>query len=137
MYHLYTQVDACRARLYRMEGTNADGETPQPTTSWRESCKKAIIPEVSLFNINRVKLNRASPIYLQDVSNTHRDAIFSQASFPRGIWELACEVMDLFEQAKTKRTTTQSFYLCSPSQSLSSSILLLLDVQNRGWTYPL
>ena len=39
---------------------------------------------------------------MQDVSNTHRDAIFSQASFPKRVWDLAVEVMDLFQQAKLK-----------------------------------
>ena len=44
---LCMQVEACRARLYRMELRNMEeDETPAPTAAWRESCKKAIIPEV-------------------------------------------------------------------------------------------
>ena len=37
-----------------------------------------------------------------DVSNTHRDAIYSQASLPKKMWDLAVEVMDIFENAKLK-----------------------------------
>ena len=36
----------CRARLYRMESRELSGDTPVPTPAWKESCKKAIIPEV-------------------------------------------------------------------------------------------
>lgn len=36
------------------------------------------------------------------MSNTHRDSIFSQASLPKKVWDLAVEVMDLFENAKLK-----------------------------------
>ena len=32
-----------------------DRETPQPTASWRESCKKAIIPEVSFLVIENIE----------------------------------------------------------------------------------
>ena len=32
-----------------MESRSLDEETPQPTLSWKESCKKAIIPEVSVY----------------------------------------------------------------------------------------
>lgn len=38
----------------------------------------------------------------QGISNTHKDAIFSQASFTKNVWDLAVEVMDLFEHAKLK-----------------------------------
>ena len=34
--------------------------------------------------------------------NTHRDAIFYQASLPKRVWDMAMEVMDLFENAKLK-----------------------------------
>ena len=36
------------------------------------------------------------------VSNTHRDAIFYQASLPKSVWDLAINAMDLFENAKLK-----------------------------------
>lgn len=36
------------------------------------------------------------------MSNTHRDAIYSQASLPLRVWELVVEVMDLFENVKLK-----------------------------------
>lgn len=36
------------------------------------------------------------------MSNTHRDAIYSQASLPIRVWELVVEVMDLFEKVKLK-----------------------------------
>lgn len=38
----------------------------------------------------------------QDISTTHRDAIFYQASLPKHVWDLAVQVMDLFEKAKLK-----------------------------------
>lgn len=41
-------------------------------------------------------------IILQDISNTHRDSIFYQASLPKRVWELAMIVIDLYEQAKLK-----------------------------------
>ena len=44
MYHL--QVEACRARLYRIAGKSLDGGAPQVTGEWKESCKKAIISKV-------------------------------------------------------------------------------------------
>ena len=40
--------------------------------------------------------------YFQNVSSTHRDTIFSQASLPKHVWDLAVKVMDLFENAKLK-----------------------------------
>ena len=41
------QVEACRVRLFEMESRDqAEQETPTPSAAWRESCKKAIIPEV-------------------------------------------------------------------------------------------
>ena len=46
---IYMQVEACRARLYRMNSKNIDleeNDVPAPSAAWRESCKKAIIPEV-------------------------------------------------------------------------------------------
>ena len=36
------------------------------------------------------------------MSNTHRDAIFYQTALSKNVWDLACEVMDLFEKAKLK-----------------------------------
>ena len=36
------------------------------------------------------------------MSNTHKDAIFSQASLPKHVWGVAVKVMDLFENAKLK-----------------------------------
>ena len=36
------------------------------------------------------------------MSNTHRDAIFYQAALPKRVWNMAIEVMDLFENAKLK-----------------------------------
>ena len=36
------------------------------------------------------------------MSNTHRDAIFTQAALPKCVWDLTVEVMDLFEEAKLK-----------------------------------
>ena len=35
----------------------------------------------------------------QDISNTHRE---SQAAFTKKVWDLAVEVMDLFEHVKLK-----------------------------------
>ena len=43
-----SQVEACIARLYRMSDNNPDQETPPASAAWRESCKKAIIPDVNL-----------------------------------------------------------------------------------------
>ena len=44
----FTQVEACRARLFKMASLDLDAsETPKTTAAWRESCSKAIIPEVS------------------------------------------------------------------------------------------
>ena len=40
------KVEACRARLFRMASLPMDEETPSVTADWRESCKRAIIPEV-------------------------------------------------------------------------------------------
>ena len=40
--------------------------------------------------------------HIQDVSNTHRDAIFYQAALSKEVWDLATEVMNLFEKAKLK-----------------------------------
>ena len=40
--------------------------------------------------------------FLQNISNTHRDSIFYQASLPKKVWRLAMNVIDLFEQAKLK-----------------------------------
>ena len=39
---------------------------------------------------------------LQDISATHRDSIFYQASLPKKVWDLAVDVMDRFEKAKLK-----------------------------------
>ena len=36
------------------------------------------------------------------MSNTHKDAIFFQASLPKRVWGVAVKVMDLFENAKLK-----------------------------------
>ena len=41
-------MNACRARLYRLSRQDISGETPVPTAEWKESCKKAIIPDVSI-----------------------------------------------------------------------------------------
>ena len=41
-------MNACRARLYRLSRQDINGETPVPTAEWKESCKKAIIPDVSI-----------------------------------------------------------------------------------------
>ena len=42
----FLQVEACRARLYRIAGKDMDSETPPVTAEWKESCKRAIIPKV-------------------------------------------------------------------------------------------
>lgn len=39
---------------------------------------------------------------LQEISHTHRDNIFAQASLNVAAWQLAVQVMDLFEKAKLK-----------------------------------
>lgn len=43
-----------------------------------------------------------SNVVSQDISNTHQDSIFSQAAFTKKVWDLATEVMDVFEHAKLK-----------------------------------
>ena len=43
------QLEACRARLYRIAGQDTNSETPVPSAAWRESCKKAIIPKVRSY----------------------------------------------------------------------------------------
>lgn len=35
----------------------------------------------------------------QNILNTHRDAIYYQAALPKEVWDLAMEVIDLYEQA--------------------------------------
>ena len=39
---------------------------------------------------------------MQDISHTHKDNVFSQASFRKRVWHLVVQVMDLFEQSKLK-----------------------------------
>ena len=94
-----------------MSDNRPDQETPPASAAWRESCKKAIIPEVidckcPSATIKQLIKDRATQINihfkLQSVSNTHKDAIFSQASLPRRVWDVAVKVMDLFENAKLK-----------------------------------
>ena len=45
------QIEACRARLYAMESRTLSDETPKITAAWKESCKRAIIPDVSVMLI--------------------------------------------------------------------------------------
>lgn len=40
------QIEACRARLYAMESRPFSDETPHTSSAWKESCKRAIIPDV-------------------------------------------------------------------------------------------
>lgn len=47
--YVYLQIEACRARLYAMESCTTVDETPTATSAWKESCKRAIIPDVSFF----------------------------------------------------------------------------------------
>ena len=39
---------------------------------------------------------------MQDISHTHKDNVFSQASLRKQVWDLVVQVMDLFEQSKLK-----------------------------------
>ena len=41
-------------------------------------------------------------LHFQEISATHRDSIFSPSSMPKIVWDLAVDVMDLFEKAKLK-----------------------------------
>ena len=93
-----------------MSDNKPDQETPPASVAWRESCKKAIIPEVIIIDcecpsttIKQLIKDTATQIdiqfKLQSVSNTHKDAIFSQASLPKDVWDVAVKVMDLFENA--------------------------------------
>ena len=42
------KVEACRARLFKMACLDLEvNETPKPTAAWKESCIKAIIPQVT------------------------------------------------------------------------------------------
>ena len=75
-------------------------ETPQPSAAWRESCKKQLY--LRYVHGWYLKVCVYYSLCMQDVSNTHCDAIFSQASFPKRVWDLAVEAMDLFQQAKLK-----------------------------------
>ena len=52
VYHVaicfFVKVEACRARLYKMASQDMkSGPTPKSTAAWRESCIKAIIPQVN------------------------------------------------------------------------------------------
>ena len=38
-----------RARLYKLAQKEMDSETPGITIEWKESCKRAIIPQVSAY----------------------------------------------------------------------------------------
>ena len=38
----------------------------------------------------------------QDITITHRDAIFYQASLPKQVWDLVANVIDVFKNAKLK-----------------------------------
>ena len=40
--------------------------------------------------------------FLQGVSQTYQDAILHQATLAKSVWDLATQVMDLYEQAKLK-----------------------------------
>lgn len=59
-----------------------DSETPDVTAEWKESCKRAIIPK--------------------DVSATHRDAILFQSSLRKPVWDIALEVMEMYEAGRLK-----------------------------------
>jgi len=48
----FVQVEACRARLYRLAKKDPNSETPETSHEWRESCKRAIIPSVSYVTSN-------------------------------------------------------------------------------------
>ena len=39
---------------------------------------------------------------MQDMSRTQRENIFSQASFERGVWDLAMKIMDLYEKGELR-----------------------------------
>ena len=53
------------------------------------------------------------PLLVQDISQTQRDSIFAQAALNKSTWDLAVQVMDLFEQAKLK---SQKLCLASLTQ---------------------
>ena len=43
------QVEACRARLYRIASKEMDTEAPPVMAEWKESYKRTIIPKVYVY----------------------------------------------------------------------------------------
>lgn len=44
------QIEDCHARLHAMESRPLSDETPNISATWKESCKRAIIPDVRYHN---------------------------------------------------------------------------------------
>ena len=53
---------------------------------------------------------------IQGTSTTHRDSIFFQATLPKSVWELAVEIMNLFEQGRLKNQKLNMSSLVSKPQ---------------------
>jgi hypothetical protein len=89
-------VEACRARLFVMEGKDCEDETPSPSLTWKNACKSCILP--------------------QGIGNTWTGNIFAQAALPRETYRLAIKVMDAYTRGETKgqKPPTNSLQLKKP-----------------------
>ena len=57
MHFFLYKVEACRARLYSIGGVHSAEEPPAPTTEWRKSCSKVILPPVSIHTLREMHTN--------------------------------------------------------------------------------
>ena len=104
-------MEACRARLYRISKQNSSGETPVPTAEWKESCKRAIIPNVS---IDCQRLLRAYMNFHYRIFLPHTEMQYSIRPQSKEVWDLAVDIMNIFERGKLKDQRKLSSAVAKP-----------------------